>query len=142
VQQDSLVRSHAQYWALAIPVRPEAAYQRTVEHGVSAAVAEEVLAAASKAGPWDRRILWRNCSTDPAAPDPAASGARHSGRMRQSATGWRVRHHLQRQQMRCLHHIRAIDLSWVLNALIGAFWRIGLARCWLSFGAFNMSLIK
>lgn len=49
VQQDSLVRSHAQYWALAnTPFAREAAYQRTVEHGVSAAVAEEVLAAASK----------------------------------------------------------------------------------------------
>jgi putative transposase len=52
VQQDSLVRSHAQYWALAnTPFAREAAYQRTVEHGVSAAVAEEVLAAASVAGP-------------------------------------------------------------------------------------------
>lgn len=49
VQQDSLVRSHAQYWALAnTPFAREAAYQRTVEHGVSAAVGEEVLAAASK----------------------------------------------------------------------------------------------
>lgn len=49
VQQDSLVRSHAQYWALAnTPFAREAAYQRTVEHGVSAAVTEEVLAAASK----------------------------------------------------------------------------------------------
>lgn len=49
LQQDSLVRSHAQYWALAnTPFAREAAYQRTVEHGVSAAVAEEVLAAASK----------------------------------------------------------------------------------------------
>lgn len=49
VQQDSLVRSHAQYWALAnTPFAREAAYQRTVEHGVSATVAEDVLAAASK----------------------------------------------------------------------------------------------
>jgi putative transposase len=34
VQQDSLVRSHAQYWALAnTPFAREAAYQRTVEQG-------------------------------------------------------------------------------------------------------------
>ena len=49
LRQDSLVRSHAQYWALAnTPFAREAAYQRTMEHGVSASVAEEVLAAASK----------------------------------------------------------------------------------------------
>lgn len=49
LQQDNLVRSHAQYWALAnTPFAREAAYQRTVEHGVTGAVAEEVLQAASK----------------------------------------------------------------------------------------------
>lgn len=49
LRQDNLVRSHAQYWALAnTPFAREAAYQRAVEQGVSAALAEEVLAAASK----------------------------------------------------------------------------------------------
>lgn len=49
LRQDSLVRSHAQYWALAnTPFAREAAYQRTADLGVSAALAEEVLAAASK----------------------------------------------------------------------------------------------
>lgn len=49
LQQDSLVRSHAQYWALAnTPFAREAAYQRAMEQGVSSFVAEEVLAAAVK----------------------------------------------------------------------------------------------
>jgi putative transposase len=49
LHQDNLVRSHAQYWALAnTPFAREAAYQRAVEHGITAAVTEQVLAAASK----------------------------------------------------------------------------------------------
>lgn len=49
LQQDSLVRSHAQYWSLAnTPFAREAAYQRAIEHGVSASVAEEILGAAAK----------------------------------------------------------------------------------------------
>lgn len=48
-QQDGLVRSHAQYWALAnTPFAREAAYQRVLEQGVAQAVAEEILEAASK----------------------------------------------------------------------------------------------
>jgi len=49
LQQDSLVRSHAQYWSLAnTPFAREAAYQRAIEHGVSSSVADEILSAAAK----------------------------------------------------------------------------------------------
>ncbi|WP_370681088.1 transposase [Comamonas sp. GB3 AK4-5] len=49
LKQDSLVRSHTQYWALAnTPFAREAAYQRVLEQGVGSMVAEEILEAASK----------------------------------------------------------------------------------------------
>jgi putative transposase len=74
VQQDSLVRSHAQYWAGQYPFAREAAYQRTVEQGCRQPWRKRC-GCGQRGGPWDRRILWRNCGADPAAPDPAASGA-------------------------------------------------------------------
>ena len=49
LQHDSLVRDHAQFWAMAnTPFEREAAYQRVVEQGVSQQQAEQILSAAAK----------------------------------------------------------------------------------------------
>ena len=49
LKQDSLVRSHPAYWALAnTPFAREAAYTRALEQGVGQGLSEEVLSAASK----------------------------------------------------------------------------------------------